>query len=497
LVRRVEGLKGRVEMRTELAPRPEYGLVVPHLRLLEPPARGVEAVGGPVRLLCTGPLPWELADGSAASTFTVAAGDDLTLRLAAETAFPEPEGTDADRAADVACRADADDTITAWRSWASDHVDYDGSHPDLVRRAAVVLQGLTYAPSGAVVAAATTSLPETNGGDDTWDYRFAWVRDLSLTARALWFASCPDEPRRLFRWLTTAMGHLDGQGVQIVYGVGGERDLTERVLPHLPGYRGARPVRAGNDAWRQRQFDVMGEVLDAAHLVLGHDPDPLPPDVADLLVGLAEQARRFWREPDAGMWEARDAERHYTSSKVMCWVALDRAVTLAPRLGPRADTAGWAAARDEIRSSVLDQAWHEGTGAYTGAFGSDRLDASVLLMPLVGFLPVDDPRMAATIERVAERLGEGQGLVLRWEGDPAGFLLCSFWLVECLAMAGEHERAQRLFDLAAGRANDLGLLAEEADPRSGAPRGNAPQAFSHVGLVNAAWRLAHPEPVPR
>ncbi len=288
------------------------------------------------------------------------------------------------------------------------------------------------------------------------------------------------------------MGHLDGQRVQIVYGVGGERDLTERVLTQLPGYRGARPVRAGNEAWRQRQFDVMGEVLDAAQLVLGEDGEPFPPDVADLLAGLAEQARRSWREPDAGMWEAREAQEHYTSSKVMCWVALDRAVGLAPQLGPRADPQGWAAARDEVRSAVLEQAWHEDAGAYTGAFGSDRLDASVLLMPLVGFLPVDDPRMHATIERVAERLGEEHGLVLRWEGDAAGFLLCSFWLVECLAMAGEPERAERLFDLAVGRANDLGLLAEEVDPRTGAPRGNAPQAFSHVGLINAAWRLAHP-----
>jgi GH15 family glucan-1,4-alpha-glucosidase len=448
-----------------------------------------------VRLLCTGPVEWQLAQSTATARFTVGAGETLTLRLAAEPAFPEPQGPDADRARDAECAADLDDTVTAWRSWAAEHVAYDGTYSALVRRATVVLQGLTYAPSGAVLAAATTSLPETNGGADTWDYRFAWVRDLSLTARALWFATCPDEPRRLFRWLTTTMGHLDGQGVQIVYGVGGERDLTERVLTHLPGFHGAQPVRAGNDAWRQRQFDVMGEVLDAAHLVLGEDGDPLPPDVADLLTGLAEQARTSWREPDAGMWEAREEARHYTSSKIMCWVALDRAVALARRLGPRADPQGWAAVRDEIRAAVLDQAWHEGTGAYTGAFGSDRLDASVLLMPLVGFLPVADPRMAATIERVAERLGEAQGLVLRWEGDAAGFLLCSFWLVECLAMRGERERAQRLFDLAAGRANDLGLLAEEADPRTGAPRGNAPQAFSHVGLINAAWRMAHPEPV--
>ena len=304
---------------------PRVRLVVPHLRQLEPPACGLEAVGGPVRLICTGPVEWQLAGNVAAATFRVAAGDVLVLRLAAETAFPEPDGTDADREQRAARAADVDDTVTAWRSWAEDHVDYDGTHPDLVRRAAVVLQGLTYAPSGAVVAAATTSLPETNGADYTWDYRFAWVRDLSLTARALWFATCPDEPRRLFRWLTTAMGHLDGQRVQIVYGVGGERDLTERVLTQLPGYRGARPVRAGNEAWRQRQFDVMGEVLDAAQLVLGEDGEPFPPDVADLLAGLAEQARRSWREPDAGMWEVR-RRRSTTPRRRSCagWPSIGR-----------------------------------------------------------------------------------------------------------------------------------------------------------------------------
>ena len=492
LVRRVEGLEGTVAMTTRIVPRPEYGLVVPHLRLLASPACGVDAAGGPVRLVATGAVPWRLADSGAEAEFEVSAGDVVTLRLSAEPAFPPSDAPDAERAQRAVEQADLDDTVAAWRSWAADHVSYDGAYPDLVRRASVVLQGLTYARSGAVVAAATTSLPETDGGADTWDYRYAWVRDLSLTARALWFSTCPDEPRRLFRWLTTTIGHLDGQGVQIVYGVGGERDLTERVLYHLPGFGGARPVRVGNDAWHQRQLDVLGEVLDAAHLVLGEDGDPFAPDVADLLTGLAEEARRTWHEPDAGMWESRDAERHYTSSKVMCWVALDRAVRLAPRLGGRADPEGWAKVRDEIRATVLEQAWDEQAGAYTGAFGSERLDASVLLMPLVGFLPVDDPRMAATVERIAERLGDDHGLVLRWEGDAAGFLLCSFWLVECLAMAGETDRARALFETVAGRANDVGLLAEEVDPRSGAPRGNAPQAFSHVGLVNAAWRLAHP-----
>ncbi len=236
---------------------------------------------------------------------------------------------------------------------------------------------------------------------------------------------------------------------------------------------------------------MLGEVLDTAHLLLRDSTDELDPAMVDLLAGMADRAASAWEQPDSGMWEARDAQRHYMSSKVMCWVALDRALALAPRLGSRAHTDDWAKARDAVRAAVLERAWSERLGAYAGAFDSDELDASVLLLPLAGFLPARDPRMAATIEVVAAQLGD-RGLVRRWPADTNGFLVCTYWPVECLAMAGHDERARALFDLATSRANDLGLLAEEADVRTGAPLGNVPQAFSHVGLINAAWRLAHP-----
>jgi GH15 family glucan-1,4-alpha-glucosidase len=481
LIRRVEGLRGTVRMETELAPRPEFGRTEPHWRTVD---GGVEARGGPVTVTCTGPVDWSLAGGTARAAFAVATGETVELRLAAGSSFP----TSAPSTSDSPGIAD---TVAGWRSWTADHTDYDGAYPDEVRRSSIVLQGLTYAPSGAVIAAATTSLPETLGGTGNWDYRFAWLRDLSVTARALWFAACLSEPRRLLDWVGTAAGHLRDEPVQIVYGVGGERDLTERTLDHLDGFRDSRPVRAGNDAYRQVQLDVLGEVLDAAYL-LRDAIEEFTPAVRDLLVALADRATDTWADPDAGMWEARDAARHYTSSKVMCWVALDRAIRLAPRLGPAADPDRWAAAREKVHAAVLEQAWSDAAGAYAGAFGSDELDASVLVLPLVGFLPMTDPRMAATVEAIATRLGE-RGLVRRWAADASGFLICTYWLVECLALAGQPERADALFRLATGHANDLGLLAEEADPDTGAALGNLPQAFSHVGLINAAWRLAHPE----
>ncbi len=477
IIRRVEGRQGVVEMQSDLAPRMEYGRTEPHLRAS---AGGVEARGGPVRLTVSGSVPLRCEDGSIRSRFPVAAGDTVEFRLAYAPAFGEPHGSSAGEPT-------IDDTLATWEDWAGQHSSYNGRFPDLVRRSSLVLQGLTYSPSGAVVAAATTSLPERMGGELNFDYRFAWLRDLSLTIRALWVAACPDEPGRLFDWFTNAAGHIQQELVQIMYGVEGERDLSEHVLEHLAGYRDSRPVRVGNQAWEQKQLDVLGEVLDAANVLadqLGEFDGP----AQELLVILADRAAEGWAEPDAGMWEARDKQRQYVSSKVMCWVALDRAVRLAPRLGKGADPTRWAAARDEIHAAVLEQGWSREAGAYTGAFASDSLDASVLLLPVVGFLPAGDERMWATIEAIERELGAG-GLVRRWPSDPSGFLICTYWLVECLALAGETSRAEDWFRRATGHANDLGLLSEEADPDSGEMLGNFPQAFSHVGLINAAWRL--------
>jgi GH15 family glucan-1,4-alpha-glucosidase len=326
------------------------------------------------------------------------------------------------------------------------------------------------------------------GGGLNFDYRYAWLRDLSLTIRSLWIAACPDEANRFLAWISQAAGQIRShERVQIMYGVEGERDLAEHELDHLAGFRGSRPVRVGNAAWDQEQLDVLGEVLDAAHQLRDQLGD-LEAPTRGLLVALADRAASTWQSPDAGMWEARDARRQYVSSKVMCWVALDRAISLAPLLGDGAHVDEWSAQRDAVRDAVLADGWSDRAGAYTGAFGSEDLDASVLLLAVVGFLPARDERMWMTIEKIERELGDS-GLVRRWPGDPSGFLICTYWLVECLAMGGELERAERLFARAGSFANDVGLLAEEADAVSGELLGNFPQAFSHVGLINAAWRL--------
>jgi GH15 family glucan-1,4-alpha-glucosidase len=485
LLRRVEGLEGEVELALEFVPRLEYGLTEP---LVRPSDGGVIVRGGPAELRLVSGCPLDVAETGATARLTVRLGEKADFALLYRRASGDEE--EAPSGLDVG--EELENTAEGWRSWSGVHRGYEGPYAEQVRRSALVLQALTYAPTGAVMAAATTSLPEQLGGNLNWDYRFAWLRDLSLTLRALWVAACPDEPGRFFRWVDRATGGRvsEDQHVQIMFGVEGERDLTEHTLEHLAGFRGSFPVRVGNDAWRQKQLDVLGEVVDSAHLlrdVLGEEFDE---SLARLLRSLADRAAERWREPDAGMWEARDRERHYLTSKVMCWVALDRAVELAPRLGEHANAGAWEAAREEVREAILKEGWSEKAGAFTGAFGSEELDASVLMMPLVGFLPADDPRMRATVEKIEREL-MWDGLVHRWAGDGnGGFFICTYWLVECLALAGEVKRAEALFERTSAYANDLGLLAEEADGETGELLGNFPQALSHIGLVNAAWRLS-------
>ncbi len=487
LLRRVEGLESEVEMEVEFYPRVEYALTIPRL---SPTDAGVVASGGPIELHLQADRPLDMEDSGATARFSLGTGEAAEFALAYRRAAfgGRSSGPELDVSEEL------ENTAEGWGSWAGLHTGYQGLYAEQVRRSALVLQALTYAPTGAVAAAATTSLPESLGGSLNWDYRFAWLRDLSLTLRALWVAACPDEVERFFRWIDGAVGgHLSEQDhVQIMYGVEGERDLTEHSLEHLNGFRGSRPVRVGNDAWKQKQLDVTGEVAYAVHLLRDQLGDEFDGPTAHLVSTLADRAAKSWREPDAGMWEARDKERHYLTSKVMCWVALDRAVELAPRLGEHAGARrvrGWEEAREEVREAILERGWSEEAGAYTGAFGSDQLDASVLMMPLVDFLPATDPRMKATVEAVERKLTR-DGLVHRWDGDENGFLLCSYWLVECLARAGEAEKAMGIFEKTNAHANDLGLLSEMADAKSGEPLGNFPQAFSHVGLVNAAWALS-------
>jgi GH15 family glucan-1,4-alpha-glucosidase len=475
LVRVIEAVGGDVEVELELVPRPEYGLAVP--RVVRDGGQ-VVTVGGPARLF--------VADGGALEPDGGSARGRLALREGQRRGFvarrgaPEPLDAEATLA----------DTIEAWRSWAEMHDGFDGPHRDAVLHSTLVIQGLTYQPTGAIVAAATTSLPEVPGGSENWDYRYAWLRDASLIARALQSATCADETQRYFHWMTrAAVSCRESEHVQIVFGAGGERMLDERVLDHLEGFEGSRPVRIGNDAWRQRQLDVLGEVLDVA-LALGDDLE-LDDFSASFLCQLVDRAAEQWREPDSGVWERRDGERRHTVSAAMCWVALDRGVRLADALGPHAEPERWARARDEVRAAVLEQGWNERRGAFTDTLGGDRLDAGVLLLPLVGFIEAGDERMRRTIAAIDAGLSDG-GLHRRLEGrdDEGPFLPATFWLSACLALAGDLNGARAAFERAAGCANDVGLLAEMADPRTGAPWGNVPQALSHVGLITAARCLA-------
>ncbi|CCH17409.1 glycoside hydrolase family 15 protein [Micromonospora lupini] len=484
LVRSVRGLSGEVPMVVHYRPRFEYGRTTPFLVERD---GAVEAVGGASRLTLVSDVRLDYGDGEATATFAVRAGTTHNFALGYAPTYDAqpPQVPEADQT--IA------DTAEGWRSWVRQH-EYHGIYAEQVRRSALVVQGMTYRPSGAVVASVTTSLPEKLGGDRNYDYRYVWVRDFTLTLRALWRTACYDEVQRQFTWLGRAMGRTDEEPVPIMYGVLGERDLTEHRLDQLAGYRDSPPVMIGNDAWRQRQNDIYGEALDAAWLMRDR-LEPLEPDVYHLLRSLADQAERDWKLPDAGMWEERGIQRHHVSSKVQCWVALDRAVRFGERLGEPSDVARWAAARDEVRAAVLDRGWSDRLGAYTGSFESEELDASVLIMPLVGFLPADDPRMRSTTLAVEGQLSH-DGLLRRWDGDPAGFVICSFWLVCCLALAGERDRAHELFEALAGRLNDLGLFAEQIDPSTGEQLGNFPQAFSHIGLINAAGVLSDVEQNP-
>jgi len=481
LVRMAEVLSGEVGLQVEWAPRPEYGLVVPEL---EEVPDGLRSVGGPDSLVLAADMVFEVDHGTARAELALGAGQRLEFAVHHLPGLAQREIRPLGPAEALA------DTEEGWRSWAGEHQRYEGPYREQVQRSALVLQALTYAPSGAIVAAPTTSLPEIAGGEANWDYRFAWLRDASLSLRALWVAACPTEAERYFEWMAAAVGLDPERHVQIMFGVEGERDLAERELDHLDGHLGSRPVRVGNVAWKQRQLDVMGEVLDAAH-VLRDQLGELEPFTARFLCSMADRATADWKGTDAGIWEGREGERHYTSSKLFCWVALDRAVSLAPLLGKDARPREWAATRDEISATILEQAWCEERNAYGGAFGSDRLDASVLLMPIMGLVDAGDERMRATIDAIDDELAEG-GLVRRWsdtDEDEGAFVICCFWLANCLARAGEVERARTVFETVLSHANDVGLLSEEIDPRDGSLLGNFPQAFSHVGLINAAWAI--------
>jgi GH15 family glucan-1,4-alpha-glucosidase len=514
LLRRVTCTDGEVELDIDYAPRPEYGLVAPQLRAV---AGGVTTIGGNDTLVLSCPTPLAVDQSSASGRIHLKRGDSAGFAL------HYADQNDAARGWDQAqINARLVDSIAAWQSWSELHQAYVGPWRDLVHHSGRVLQALSFAPTGAICAAATTSLPEVVGGNRNWDYRYAWVRDTSFTIEALWVAACPDEANQFFDYMSTAAaGSLErGEDLQIMFGIGGEHDLTERELPHLEGWRNSAPVRVGNGAWQQRQLDVYGELLNAVYRVSDHIFDPtarvgptagpgrwdtdreLTPATRQFFVDLADAAVRRWPETDQGIWEVRGEARHFVYSKLMCWVALDRAVAMADQLGAAERVADWTQTRDQIQQAILTRGWSDEANAFTQSFDSDELDASNLMLPLVGFLPADDPRVLATIAAIEEHLTDERGLVYRYraaggfdglEGREGTFLLCTFWLAQALARSGQPARARAVFERAVAFANDVGLLAEEVDPASGELLGNFPQAFSHIGLVNAAWAIAEAE----
>ena len=494
LIRIVKGIAGEVEFDMALAPRPEYGLI--HPRLL-PVDGGAVGRGGPLHTVLSAEVPVEIGGATVQARFRVTDGERVGFAVQNRT-IEEP-------APEVRSQGEIfqllDDTVESWRRWSSVHQAYEGPWSDLVYQSGRVLQALSYQPTGAIVAAPTTSLPETVGGERNWDYRYAWVRDASFTLEALWVAACPDEAHKFFAWMAGTVASQLGLGsdLQIMFGIGGEHDLSERALPHLSGWRDSRPVRVGNGAWEQRQLDVYGELLGAAQR-LAEQLGDIDDGTKSFLIEVADAASARWQETDQGIWEIRGEPRAFVYSKLMCWVALDRAVEMAEMLGADPEAVErWTATRDEIRSWILEHGWSDSAKAFVQAAGSDELDASNLMMPIVGFIPADDPRMLATIRATEDRLTDKRGLVYRYraddglEGEEGTFLLCTFWLAQAQALAGLVDEARRTFERTIAYANDVGLLAEEVDEASGELLGNFPQAFSHIGLINAAWAISEAE----
>jgi GH15 family glucan-1,4-alpha-glucosidase len=490
LLRRVACTSGEVEVDVEYAPRPEYGRIYP---LLHRVAGGVIARGGADVLTLSSPMPLKLEGSTARERFPMRAGDRACFALQQHLSWEQPRELWPQATIDERLG----DTVEGWRTWSALHQRYEGPWREMVHHSGCVLQALTFQPTGAIVAAPTTSLPENIGGARNWDYRYTWIRDASLTLDALWVAACPDEAHRFFAWMTGAAATQlrRGSDLQIMFGVGGEHDLSERALDHLAGWRESRPVRVGNGAWDQRQLDVYGELLSAARR-LADQLGQLDAATRGFLVEVADAAAARWQETDQGIWEVRGGPRHFLYSKLMCWKALDCAIELANLLGGVDHVAAWTETREHVRAAILSQGWSERAQAFTQAFGSDDLDASALMMPIVGFLPATDPRIRATIDAIRERLTDERGLVYRYrspdglEGGEGAFLLCTFWLAQALAMAGEVPAARETFARAVAYANDVGLLSEEVDAATGELLGNFPQAFSHIGLVNAAWAIS-------
>ncbi|MET4925078.1 glycoside hydrolase family 15 protein [Streptomyces sp. PSRA5] len=488
LIRIVEGVSGRVPMRSALRMRFSYGRVVPWVHQVD---NRTVAVAGPDSIWLDTEADTYGKNLTTYSDFTVAPGDRVAFTISWQPshrqppALPDPEGS-------------LEATSDFWREWV-EHCTYHGPYREAVVRSLITLKALTYAPTGGIVAAPTTSLPEDIGGSRNWDYRYTWLRDAAITLSSLLRTGYREEARAWREWLLRAVAG-DPENLQIMYGIAGERELGEAELDWLPGYENSGPVRVGNGAAHQLQLDVYGEVTEALHLA--HMTGLARNDYASLLqLKLIEYLETHWDQPDEGIWEVRGPRRHFVHSKVMAWVAVDRTIKLIESGDADGPLERWREMRDDIHHDVCEKGYDKERNTFTQSYGSKELDASLLLIPQMGFLPPDDKRVIGTIEAIQRELSTEDGFVLRYptsgddagvdglEGDEGAFLACSFWLADDLAMIGRVDEARKLFEKLLALRNDLGLLAEEWDSRLQRQVGNFPQAFSHVPLIDTALRL--------
>ncbi|MEW6438552.1 MAG: glycoside hydrolase family 15 protein [Pseudomonadota bacterium] len=486
VIRLVKGRRGKVSMCMHLILRFDYGTTVPWVTQLED-GSGMSAIAGPSRVVLRTPVPLRGETFATVAEFEVAEGDCIPFVLSHRASHLSPPAM-------IDWRAAFDETEAFWLNWAA-RCTYVGPRRDSVLRSLLTLKALTYAETGGIVAAPTTSLPESLGGERNWDYRFCWLRDATLTLMALLSAGHRDEAEAWRAWLQRSVaGHPDQ--LQIMYGLSGERRLSEWEVPWLSGYQGAAPVRIGNAASAQLQLDVYGELIDAVFQARKEGLAPIASAWA-LQETLIEHLEQIWQEPDDGIWEVRGPRQHFTFSKVMAWVALDRSVRDAERFELQAPLERWRQLRDRIHATVCEQGFDRSKNAFTQSFGDSELDASLLLIPIVGFLPASDPRVSGTVAAIEKELMV-DGLVLRYrtktgvDGLPPGegvFLPCSFWLADNYSLLGRDAEAKVLFDRLLSLRNDVGLLSEEYDPHARRLVGNFPQAFSHLSLIGTALNL--------